>query len=62
MRFFRALKRARDDETGAVTVDWVVLTASLVTLGTGVISAISGGLTEGSEDIKTGILSAVSLD
>lgn len=60
MRFFKALKRASEDETGAVTVDWVVLTASLVTLGTGVISAISGGLTAGTNDIKAQILSAGS--
>ncbi len=33
-----------EDETGAVTVDWVVLTAALVGLGIAVITAISSGI------------------
>lgn len=33
------------DESGAVTVDWVVLTASIVGLGLAVLTAINGGLT-----------------
>ncbi len=35
-------KLARDDE-GAVTVDWVVLTAAIVGLGLAVIAAVSRG-------------------
>ena len=31
------------EEAGAVTVDWVVLTAAIVGLGIAVISTISGG-------------------
>ncbi|RMA44248.1 Flp family type IVb pilin [Rhodophyticola porphyridii] len=39
------------DESGAVTVDWVVLTAALVGLGLAVISVVSGGMEELSTDI-----------
>lgn len=38
-------------ETGAVTVDWVVLTAALVGLGLAVISVVSAGLESLSNDI-----------
>lgn len=39
------LKRFCAEEDGAVTVDWVVLTASIVGLALAVMTAISGGLT-----------------
>ncbi len=32
-----------NDEDGAVTVDWVVLTAAIVGLGFAVISTVAGG-------------------
>ncbi len=32
-----------NDEAGAVTVDWVVLTAAIVGLGIAVLAAVSGG-------------------
>lgn len=34
------------DESGAVTVDWVVLTAAVVGLGIGAMSILLGGQTE----------------
>ena len=37
---FRVLKQLRDDESGAVTVDWVVLTAAIVGLALVVIAAV----------------------
>ena len=37
------IKNFRNDEDGAVTVDWVVLTAALVGIGIAVISSVSGG-------------------
>lgn len=40
------------DESGAVTVDWVVLTAALVGLGLAVISVVSTGLEDLSGDIQ----------
>ena len=36
------IKNFRNDEDGAVTVDWVVLTAAIVALGLLVGNAISG--------------------
>ena len=33
MKLFNMIKNFRNDESGAVTVDWVVLTASIVGLG-----------------------------
>ncbi len=55
MKLFKLYKNFRDDESGAVTVDWVVLTAAIVGLaiaiGTvifqqagGIASAIDGEL------------------
>jgi Flp pilus assembly pilin Flp len=43
MNFFRFAKRFQGDETGAVTVDWVVLTAAVVGLGVAALSAIKTG-------------------
>jgi hypothetical protein len=39
-------------ETGAVTVDWVVLTAWLVGLGLAATTVVSGGLEEASGDVR----------
>ena len=35
-----------NDESGAVTVDWVVLTAAIVGLGIAVLTSVGGGTTE----------------
>lgn len=43
------------DEEGAVTVDWVVLTAALVGLGLAVISVVSNGMEDLSEDLSTSL-------
>lgn len=37
------IKNFRKDEDGAVTVDWVVLTAAVLALGGAAATAISGG-------------------
>ncbi|PWJ21167.1 pilus assembly protein [Jannaschia seohaensis] len=47
---FRSFLAAED---GAVTVDWVVLTAALVGLGLAVMAVISTGLENLSGDIQT---------
>ncbi|MEM8848416.1 MAG: hypothetical protein AAGE03_00130 [Pseudomonadota bacterium] len=39
------------DESGAVTVDWVVLTAALVGLGLAVMTVVRGGVQDVSNDI-----------
>lgn len=47
MNLFKLLKNFKNDESGAVTVDWVVLTAALVGLGLAVIVALRPGLENG---------------
>jgi Flp pilus assembly pilin Flp len=42
----KLFKKFRKDENGAVTVDWVVLTAAIVGLGVAVMTTVRGG-TEG---------------
>ena len=44
MKFLKIAKTFRNDEDGAVTVDWVVLTAAIVGLGIAVLTAVQGGL------------------
>jgi Flp pilus assembly pilin Flp len=41
MKLFKFLKTFKSDESGAVTVDWVVLTAAIVGLGIAVLTAVS---------------------
>jgi len=39
------IKNFRADEDGAVTVDWVVLTAAIVGLGIAVLTSVGNGTT-----------------
>jgi len=39
------INKFRRDEDGAVTVDWVVLTAAIVGLGIAVMTSVGGGTT-----------------
>jgi len=48
-----ALQRFVKDDSGAITVDWVVLTAAVVALGVAAAAAMSTGTTELSENIWT---------
>lgn len=50
---FDNIKTFLNAEDGAVTVDWVVLTAALVGLGLAVLSVVSGGLENLSGQIAT---------
>lgn len=43
------------DEGGAVTVDWVVLTAAVVGLGVAAVSTVEEGVTSLASDIATSI-------
>lgn len=43
----------RRNHSGAVTVDWVVLTAAIVGLSIAVLTSVSSGTTEISEDLAT---------
>jgi Flp pilus assembly pilin Flp len=44
MKLFNLFKAFRSDESGAVTVDWVVLTAAIVGLGIVVMTTVGGGI------------------
>ncbi len=52
MKLFKLAKFAKD-ESGAVTVDWVVLTAAIVGLGAVVMTTVSGGVTSLASEIVT---------
>jgi Flp pilus assembly pilin Flp len=47
------IKNFRADEDGAVTVDWVVLTAAIVGLGIAVLTTVREGATDLATDIGT---------
>lgn len=55
MKLFANIKSFAADESGAVTVDWVVLTAAIVGLGIAVIASVRGGV----EDLGTAIATAL---
>ena len=40
MKFFKLARKIRNEEDGAVTVDWVVLTAAVVGLGAAALTLI----------------------
>ena len=42
-----------NDESGAVTVDWVVLTAAIVGLGIAVLTSVGGGTTSLADKISS---------
>jgi len=50
---FKLAQNFKNDESGAVTVDWVVLTAAIVGLGIAVLAAVSDGVENLSGDIDT---------
>ena len=50
---FKLAKNFKNDESGAVTVDWVVLTAAIVGLGIAVMATVSSGVQNLSGDINT---------
>jgi len=60
MRVSTYVQECTEDEGGAVTVDWVVLAATVVVLGTGIISALSPSLTSTTSSIEGEISSAMS--
>jgi len=50
INFFKNFRR---DEDGAVTVDWVVLTAAVVGLGIAAVSTVSGGIDTAATTLTT---------
>jgi len=55
MKLLNILKTFRNDESGAVTVDWVVLTAAIVGLGLVVMTTVSDGLQTAASNISADI-------
>lgn len=53
------IKTFRNDEDGAVTVDWVVLTAAVVAMAAGAYSLISGNVTTALTSVGSNLESAV---
>ncbi|QCP84659.1 pilus assembly protein [Cereibacter sphaeroides] len=53
MKLLNIFKTFRADEDGAVTVDWVVLTAAIVGLGIAVVTTVSGGLRDAATTLTT---------
>jgi len=55
MKLLNLIARFRKDESGAVTVDWVVLTAALVALAVGIGIFITDGLNDTAQTIASNI-------
>ena len=49
------IKNFRKDEDGAVTVDWVVLTAAVVGLGVAGVASVKGGVDSLAGSISSGV-------
>lgn len=60
MKLFNLIKNFRNDEDGAVTVDWVVLTAAIVGLGIVVMNSVGTGLTTTASTLNTNLGAAVN--
>ena len=60
MKLLNIFKAFRNDESGAVTVDWVVLTAAIVGLGMVVMVTVGGGITGLGDSIVTDLNSRQS--
>jgi len=58
MKLYNLIKTFKNDEAGAVTVDWVVLTAAIVGLGIAVIAAVSSGTTSLGDNISAALSGA----
>lgn len=56
MKFSKLIRRFVRNEEGAVTVDWVVLTAAIVGLATAIILLVQGG----ASDLASSISSALA--
>ena len=59
MKLFQLKKQFVKDEDGAVTVDWVVLTAAIVGIGLIVLGIIRSGVYEAASDIYSSLTSAI---
>ncbi|MFV0335786.1 MAG: pilus assembly protein [Tropicimonas sp.] len=53
MKLFNTIRSFRKREDGAVTVDWVVLTAAIVGLGIATLAVVRGGVADLSDKIDS---------
>jgi Flp pilus assembly pilin Flp len=53
MKLKNIINKFFNDESGAVTVDWVVLTAAIVGLGMLIMSSVGGGIETLGDSIVT---------
>ena len=60
MKMFKIVKKFNADEEGAVTVDWVVLTAAVVGLGAAALNMVRNGTAKSSGTVNA-YLSSVSV-
>jgi Flp pilus assembly pilin Flp len=60
MNLLNIFKTFKDDESGAVTVDWVVLTAAVVGLGLLVINQIRPAIGTAATTITTDLTNATN--
>jgi len=58
MTFIANIKNFAADESGAVTVDWVVLTAAIVGLGIAVVASVRTGVVSVAGKIESSLDSA----
>ena len=58
MTFFANIKNFAADESGAVTVDWVVLTAAIVGLGIAVVASVRTGVVGIGDTIQSSLSGA----
>ncbi|MDR7125890.1 hypothetical protein [Pseudotabrizicola sp. 4114] len=54
------IQNFKNDESGAVTVDWVVLTAAVVGLGLIVVNAVRPGITNAGAVLATDLTTAAT--
>ena len=53
MKMLKIAKKFHNEEDGAVTVDWVVLTAAIVGLGIAVLTSVTAGTKTLTEKVST---------
>lgn len=62
MKLMNFFKKFHNDESGAVTVDWVVLTAAIVGLGLVVMTAIGPKINAAGTAIASDIQAGIDFD
>ena len=60
MKLFKAVLQFKNEESGAVTVDWVVLTAAVVGLGLLISTTMGSAITTAAGNIGTQITTNAS--